>query len=408
MTTRNSLDERIRAAVSELLAAAPPAPPFPDADAHPPRNRATMAVNRRHGIELVLVAAVVLAVFFVPLPHVSLFSRLHQGSSVGPSSTSPVARNPTTSTVIPSAPVTVRLVLDRTRVVAGTPIHGEALLTNTTSQSITVKTCAADGWLLVGLTNGQVEFNPATRVPACSSTLRLSPGVSRFPITVSTSYQACTQSKTQAIATLPACTPTGSPPLPSGAYVTRIIVVGLPASTQLPPAISVRLLPPGGGTAAACVASQLAVGDVGGSGAAGTGVTTIRITNASHEACTLAGYPILEFANQSGAQIPTTVGHSGSGPAFGSPSTVTLPPGVASSAGFVVTTRDFPTNGATSCPIAMSVSVALPKVTGSFTVHLADHGVGVNLCDSAVGISSIVKGSELDEYAPPRTLVPRG
>ncbi len=68
----------------------------------------------------------------------------------------------------PQAPLQVRLVLDRTTVVAGTIIHGVALLTNTTDHTITVKACAADGWFEVGLSNGRITFDgfpsPAVRV----------------------------------------------------------------------------------------------------------------------------------------------------------------------------------------------------------------------------------------------------
>ncbi|MFZ2056275.1 MAG: hypothetical protein WAV54_02550 [Acidimicrobiales bacterium] len=99
MTTRSSLDARIRAAVSELVGAAPPAPPFPDADARVRANRAAVTTARRHRVEVVLVAVAVIAVFFVPLPHVSLFNRLGQG----PTNTVPVTHPSCAGNVIPAS-----------------------------------------------------------------------------------------------------------------------------------------------------------------------------------------------------------------------------------------------------------------------------------------------------------------
>lgn len=144
---------------------------------------------------------------------------------------------------IGAAPVEMRLVLDRTRVSAGTPIRGEPLLANTTGRVITVKACARDGWLSVGLTDSEVSYNPLNPLIVCPPTIRLSPGLNRFPISISTNFQACTQTSSQATEQLPACTSHGMPSLPPGRYTTEIVTSGLPAGTQLPPAIEVTLLP---------------------------------------------------------------------------------------------------------------------------------------------------------------------
>ena len=138
------------------------------------------------------------------------------------------------------ASVNITIELDRTQVTAGTPIHGQAFVTNTTGKPIALDACAADGWLFVGLTNAHVAFEPAVTVPTCPAD-RLLPGLNRFPITVSTSYQSCTQSSAQASVQRPACNHSGPPALPPGRYVTKVITLGLPGTTQLPPPIRVTL-----------------------------------------------------------------------------------------------------------------------------------------------------------------------
>ena len=69
----------------------------------------------------------------------------------------------------PAAPVEIHISLDQTRVVGGTSIKGQASLTNTTSKTILVQQCAADGWLQVGLMNRRIPFDPAMPLIACPS-----------------------------------------------------------------------------------------------------------------------------------------------------------------------------------------------------------------------------------------------
>ena len=141
-------------------------------------------------------------------------------------------------------PITIRISLAQTRVIAGTSITGEAVLTNTTSKSITVEYCAADGWLEVGLVNSKITFEPANPAVACPPSIRLSPGPNRFPFDVVTHYQACVQSGGGSPSTnMPPCTTTGAPALPAGNYTTKVITNGLPPGTPTPQPISVTLLP---------------------------------------------------------------------------------------------------------------------------------------------------------------------
>jgi hypothetical protein len=242
-----------------------------------------------HRLTVVAVAAVILAVFFVPFPHVSLFKRL-----VAPAKVS----TPTGTAAL--APVEIQLVLDRTQVTAGTPIRGEARLTNTTGRAITVETCASNGWLSVGLTNAQVSYDPATVGNVCGPTVRLSPGLNRIPIVISSSFLACTQTSSQATPQLPVCTSQGEPPLPAGQYLTKIVTTGLPAGTRLPSAIKVRLL----ATAtklSACQAGQLAPGNGPRlSPAPGEHALVVTVTNRGAAPCTLDGYPRVRFITSSG------------------------------------------------------------------------------------------------------------
>ena len=141
------------------------------------------------------------------------------------------------------SPVEIRLVLSTTQVVAGTPIRAEALLRNTTGRTITVNTCAADGWLFVGLTNNRVSYNAFRFLMACSPTVHLRPGVNRFAVSISTRFQGCTETLSEATPQLPACIPPETmPPLPVGRYTTKVVTFGLPHGTQLPSPIRVTLL----------------------------------------------------------------------------------------------------------------------------------------------------------------------
>ena len=127
--------------------------------------------------------------------------------------------------------------------VAGTPIRAEALLRNTTGRTITVNTCAANGWLFVGLTNDRVSYNAFRFLMACSPTVHLRPGVNRFAVSISTRFQGCTETLSEATPQLPACIPPETmPPLPVGRYTTKVVTFGLPHGTQLPSPIRVTLL----------------------------------------------------------------------------------------------------------------------------------------------------------------------
>jgi len=202
-------------------------------------DRASRSTKRRRGVNGRLVAAVCVAVGVLGGSIVLAASR----PSGGRISTS--TRSTTTSTPAGrQAPLRIRLLLDRTIVVAGTTIRGVALLTNTTHKTITVKACAADGWFEVGLSNARITFDgllsPAV---ACAPSVKLVPGVNRVPFDVLTTYLGCTHVKALATSQQPVCTAAGTPPLPPGSYVTTVVTSGLPAPNEAPAAIHVTLLP---------------------------------------------------------------------------------------------------------------------------------------------------------------------
>ena len=142
----------------------------------------------------------------------------------------------------PVGPVEIHVELDQTRVAGGTSITGRAILMNTTRQDILVRQCAADGWLVVGLTSRNIPFNPAMPLVACPPTIRLHPGPNRFPITVITTYQECLQPDGQSETYIPPCLHgNGLPPLPPGTYRTKVVTYGLPAATPTPHPINVTV-----------------------------------------------------------------------------------------------------------------------------------------------------------------------
>jgi hypothetical protein len=144
------------------------------------------------------------------------------------------------------APITIRVELDRTRVVTGTPIKGTAVVTNEGSKSMLVQQCATDGWLAVGLASEKTQFSPAFALVGCPPSVVLEPGPNRFPVTVITTYQSCLQPGGQSTVFVPNCLPSGSPdrlpPLPVGRYSTKVITMGLPPSTAVKGSVVVSLL----------------------------------------------------------------------------------------------------------------------------------------------------------------------
>jgi len=124
------------------------------------------------------------------------------------------------------SPIGIVVKLDRTRIDAGPVIHGVALVTNSSSHSVLIEACRADGWLWVGLGNSRVSFVASSPAVACAPSIRLEPGVDRFPVAVQTTYQECGKT------TPPICPASGMPVLPKGDYRVVVVTAGLPKGTR--------------------------------------------------------------------------------------------------------------------------------------------------------------------------------
>ena len=120
---------------------------------------------------------------------------------------------------------------------AGTTIHGDLVVTNSTGSAIDLRDPhgCTPGYA-VGLTNAALSAANAPGFAAvCGlAALTLPPGTTRFPIDVITTYSGCTNGPTPVDGSdsLPRCTTGGPPRLPSGRYVA--VLYGL--SLALPPA----------------------------------------------------------------------------------------------------------------------------------------------------------------------------
>jgi hypothetical protein len=148
-------------------------------------------------------------------------------------------RRATPQDIAASAPLSLRITLQHTRVTAGLPIKGTAVFTNRSGDPITVEACAADGWLDVGLANKHISYRPANVAIACPPTVQLATGVTRLPITVATTFEGCAQSASAP--EFPTSCPGGPAPLPAGSYYTVVVTSGLPAGTPAPDVIAVTL-----------------------------------------------------------------------------------------------------------------------------------------------------------------------
>ena len=139
--------------------------------------------------------------------------------------------------------------VEQDRVVAGQPIKGTVVLTNTTPKAITVEACTKSVlWLAVGL-SGRVDSIPGgDLLMTCPPSIRLHPGVNRFPVTVVTTYQGCVQPQPDGSShpgpLFPWCTVAGQPPLPAGRYTTKIVLMGLTGLTRIANPVVVDLSSP--------------------------------------------------------------------------------------------------------------------------------------------------------------------
>ncbi len=159
--------------------------------------------------------------------------------------------------------------------------------------------------------------------------------------------------------------------------------------------------------AARCSVAQLKVSFFGESGAAGTGLIGIDLANTSSVPCWLHGVPRVSFFGPDGSRLPTTCGYCGR---YFPPAVrvllrheATVPssllPGPATSAGFVIAKRDFPSGASNRCADVSSIAVELPGVLHRYGVRVALRGQNP-LCGSPapIGVSPIMSRLELFSY----------
>ena len=145
-----------------------------------------------------------------------------------------------------------------------------------------------------------------------------------------------------------------------------------------------------------CVASQLKLVALEGTGAAGSNFNPVEVVNRSTSACSLDGRPgITLIGGVQGAQpapLPTTVRTTGQGAAFAiKPSMLTLPAGGVAAVGFLVQSSDVPSDGEQTCPVVSSISVKLPGIASDFAVKETFTACG----GPTISVSAIVSASAL-------------
>jgi hypothetical protein len=174
---------------------------------------------------------------------------LTTAAALGPSSV--VGATGAAKGTVAKSPISIRITLNQSRVVAGMPIKGTAVLTNAGRKTMLVQQCAVDGWLEVGLANKTIPFSPGYFEVECPPSVVLRPGPNRFPVTVLTTYESCLEPGGQSVVFVPKClspeqagSSSDLPPLPAGKYSTKLFTVGLPRHTAPSNSVVVTLQPP--------------------------------------------------------------------------------------------------------------------------------------------------------------------
>jgi hypothetical protein len=157
-------------------------------------------------------------------------------------------RPTTTPTVKPGTPLSVHLVLPPGAFVIGNPIYGAVVFKNLSGMPVKIASnkCIADPGLAVGLTNKRISFNPAFTAEACLTNQWLNPGLTRFKVTIDTTYEGCmpASSHSSNAAGLLPCDLSGNlPDLPPGDYQTKIVWIGAPNGTVYPKPATITLQP---------------------------------------------------------------------------------------------------------------------------------------------------------------------
>ncbi len=146
------------------------------------------------------------------------------------------------------APISARLVLDQTVVDEGATIRGFVEIANPTGQAVTVRVCDLDTWPTVFLASAALQYEHPMSAALCNGGATLAPGVTRQPVTVSTTYPSCTYPDIGFSATpaRPFCVgttdpPSQLPPLPPGQYTAVIEMPTMTHPLDLPAPSAVTL-----------------------------------------------------------------------------------------------------------------------------------------------------------------------
>ncbi len=132
-----------------------------------------------------------------------------------------------------SAPLNVRLVLPTHQAVAGSTVHADLVVTNTTSHPVLTPKCALT-FRYVGLRRKGVNpGSPGRLIGLCPPPFRIVPGITHFPVEIQTTYTECIEPGGSSLnATIRACDESGSAPaLPTGRYQAVANFKGLPKET---------------------------------------------------------------------------------------------------------------------------------------------------------------------------------
>jgi hypothetical protein len=154
---------------------------------------------------------------------------------------------------VASAPLTVRIHLDETRVPMGRALRGEVIYTNATRSTLTVTGCPA---ITIGLARPNLPFDPAVTTEWCVASTRVAPGSHRQPITGYTTYTGCGGGPASAE---PSCPRFGIPLLPLGAYSVKVLTSGLPKGTVVIPPGPVTIVNAQTGSASGAASSAILV-----------------------------------------------------------------------------------------------------------------------------------------------------
>jgi len=163
---------------------------------------------------------------------------------------------------------------------------------------------------------------------------------------------------------------------PGDAELSWDLPVGV--SADVPSSVRILAAPP------SCTQAQLRIA-AGRQGAGlGSFYAPVIFRNVSTVACSLRGYPGVEFVAADGAAIPTTPSHGTAIPVR----TVVLKPGRTASA--MLSGADFgPNGGATPCPETAGVRIIAPGLTTQVFVP----GIGLNCYDGHIFVSTVQPGS---------------